>query len=158
MKKVIKNDVDILKFKIIDPKGKEDWADDYDISEAVEIYINGREIIELLKEIETPFAMDEGHIDIAGAYGHLTPKELYSELTDAEESSLLCCDGCGFIGCWSVLVSVKMDDIYVYWNEFKHNHRDWKYNISYKFSRLEYENALKQLRVYQEDCESNRRG
>ena len=150
LKKGINNGVDILEFKIINPKGKEDWANDYDISEVVEIYINGREIIELLKEIETPFAMGEGHIDIAGAYGHLTPKELYSELTDSEESALLCCDGCGFISCWSVLVSVKKDDSYVYWKEFKHNHRHWKYNISYQFSRLEYENALKQLRASEE--------
>lgn len=147
MKKEIDNDVDILNFKIINPKGKEDWADDYDVSEVVEIYINGEEIVELLKEIEMPFAMNEGNIDIAGAYGHLTPKELYSELADTEESALLCCDGCGFIGCWAIFVNVEMDDSYVYWKGFRHNHRDWEYDISYKFSRIEYENAIKQLQM-----------
>lgn len=139
-------DVDALEFRIINPKGIEAWADDCDICEAVEIYINGREIVELLKEIETPFAIDEGEIDLAGAYGHLTPAELYSELNDADESALLCCDSCGLIGCWSVLVSVEMDEKYVYWKEFEHNHRKWKYNISYKFDRKEYEDALKQLK------------
>lgn len=139
------NDVDILNFEIINPKGIEDWADDCDVSEVVEIYINGREIIELLREIETPLAMGEGHIGIAGAYGHLTPKQLYSELTDLEECALLCCGDCGFIGCWSVLVNVEMDERYVYWKEFRNNHRDWEYNISYKFDRLEYENVLKTI-------------
>ena len=149
------NDVDILEFKIMNPKGKEDWADDYDISEAVEIYINKREMIELLKEIETPFASAEGHINIAGAYGHLTPGQLYSELTDSGECALLCCNDCGFIGCWSVMVNVERDDSYVYWKEFRHNHRDWKYNISYKFDRLEYESALKQLETsYEQDIDS----
>ena len=145
MEKKLDSDVDILKFEIINPKGKEDWADDYDASEAVEIYINGREIIELLKEIETPLAMDEGHIGIAGAYGHLTPKQLYSELNDIEESALLCCGDCGFIGCWSIFIRVEMDKGYVYWKEFRNNHRDWKYNVSYKFNRQEYENALKTI-------------
>lgn len=55
----IDKDVDTLNFKIINPKGKEDWADDCDISQAVEIYINGKEIVEILKEIETPFAKNE---------------------------------------------------------------------------------------------------
>lgn len=155
MNKKIDKDVDVLNFKIINPKGKEDWADDCDISEAVEIYINGKEIVEILKEIETPFAKNENAIDIAGAYGHLTPRELYSELNDTKESALLCCDGCGFIGCWAVLVSVEMDEEYVYWKEFRHNHRKWEYNISYKYDRREYEDALEQLKVLDEQENQN---
>lgn len=151
----IDKDVDALEFKIINPKGIEDWADDCDISEAVEIYINGREIVELLKEIETPFAINEGEMDLAGSYGHLTPTELYSELNEAEESALLCCAGCGLIGCWAVLVSVEMDENYVYWKEFRHNHRKWKYNISYKFDRIVYEDALQQLVVLDEQEKQN---
>ena len=139
------DNTDMVEFKLFNPQGKEDWAEDFDANQAVEIYINGKEIIEILKEIETPYAMSEGHVDIAGAYGHLTPKQLYSELTDTDESALLCCDGCGFTGCWSVLVKVEEDDNYIYWKNFRHNHRDWKYDISYKFGRIEYENAVKQL-------------
>ncbi|MBR4085899.1 MAG: hypothetical protein IKK33_16620 [Lachnospiraceae bacterium] len=149
MKKTDKN-VDVLEFKIINPKGIEDWADDCDIREVVEIYINGREIVELLKEIEMPWAIKEGEIDLAGTYGHLPPKELYSELNDTEESALLCCDGCGLVGCWSVFVNVEKDEKYVYWKDFRHNHREWKYNISYKFYRSEYEDMLKGVLEHQE--------
>lgn len=31
------------------------------------------------------------------------------------------------------------------WKNFRHNHRDWKYDISYKFNKLDYENMLKHL-------------
>lgn len=141
------NNVDVLEFKIFNPQGKENWADDSDVYEAVEIYINGKEIVELLKEIETPFAIDEGETDLAGAYGHLTPGELYSELKDVEESALLCCDGCGLSGCWSVLINIETDENYVYWKDFKHNHREWKYGIAYKFDRKTYEEILKELEI-----------
>ena len=140
-------DSDHLEFKIINPYGIEDWVEDSSVKEVVEIYINGKEIIEILKEIEIPFANNEGHISIAGAYGHLTPNELYSELMDSEESALVCCGDCGLIGCWAVVINVEMDEDYVYWKEFRHNHRDWEYNISFKFHRTEYENVLKKIFV-----------
>ena len=38
------NNVDVLEFKIFNPQGKENWADDSDVYEAVEIYINGKEV------------------------------------------------------------------------------------------------------------------
>lgn len=84
---------------------------------------------------------------MAGAYGHLTPSELYEELNDTEESALLCCDACGLIGCWSVLTTVEIDENYVCWKAFRHNHREWKYNLIYKFDRKEYEDSLKQLEL-----------
>ncbi len=48
------------------PKGKD---------AEVHIIINGRDLIEILREIELPFATGEGHPSIAGAYAGL-PKEL----------------------------------------------------------------------------------
>jgi len=150
MKMKVDEDIDVLEFRIINPKGKEKWADDCDINEVVEIYINGREIVEFLKEIEKPFVINEGEIDLAGAYGHLTPDELYEELNDTEESALLCCDACGLSGCWSVLTTVEIDENYVCWKAFRHNHREWKYNLIYKFDRKEYEDSLKQLESFGE--------
>ena len=78
---------DILEFKIIDPIAKkEEWALDYindniKIS-AVEIYINGREIIDIFKEIETPFAKKENHPNLAGDYGHREIQYFYEDLTN----------------------------------------------------------------------------
>lgn len=138
--------IDNLTFQIINPKGKEEWADDYNIEKVVEIYINEIEIIDILKPIETPFAIRDNQPNLAGNYGHQTPEELYSNLTEYSENvELLCCGGCGIIGCWSISVNIEKDDKYVYWKEFKHNHRDWKYNISYKFDKEKYESAMKKL-------------
>lgn len=45
-------DIDVLEFRIINPKGKDKWADDCDINEVVEIYINGKEYEYSLKQLE----------------------------------------------------------------------------------------------------------
>lgn len=142
-------------FKIINPKGKEAWAEFFDVSKAVEIYINDTKLVDILHEIEIPYATNEGKPSLAGSYGHLTPKELFDNLTNSKApdeyneefgNEILCCGGCGDSGCWSVYVFISYDDYYVYWYKFRHNHRDWKYNISYKFDRKEYEKSLEDLK------------
>ncbi len=141
---------DKLEFKLIDPvETGEAWALEYGSkSMGVEIYINGREIVSILKEIELPYATQEGKPHLAGDYGHNTPQHLYEMLTEAVEVELLCCGGCGDSGCWSVLVSVREEEDYVYWEHFEHNHRDWSYPLSYCFDRQEYEQALEVLRGF----------
>jgi len=58
---------DQLKLKLIDSVEKiEDGAVKFGYtSKVVEIYINGREIVQMLKEIEKPYAIEEGHPEIA---------------------------------------------------------------------------------------------
>ena len=153
---------DQLEFKIVNTN--EDWMDDSEFKGNIaEIYINGQEIIPLLKKIEEPYAAKEGHFDIAGAYGHRLPQELYEELTEVfcegtyaheEGVELLCCGDCGLSGCWSIVVYVKQDENYVYWYKFRQNHREWEYNLSYKFEKNVYMQALKQLRC---DCQADAR-
>ncbi len=147
---------DNIRFNIINPQGIEAWAGDCKISQVVEIYINDKEFIDILRELEGPYAAEEGHPSLAGAYGHLTPKELIANLAGAgnkneayedEGAELLCCSGCGFSGCWSIVVHIKQDSEYVYWYKFEHNHRNWEYNISYKFDRKEYEKALEEMKA-----------
>jgi len=149
--------IDSIKFRLINLiEEKEEWALDYEsLPTAVEIYINNHELISILKEIEAPFAEAEGHSDLAGAYGHISSNLLYKDLSDVLNGNkflmengveLLCCSGCGDSGCWSILVFVSQDEDYIYWNNFKHNHRNWKYDISYKFDKKEYMKALQQLK------------
>ncbi|MEE0059702.1 MAG: hypothetical protein UE295_02615 [Acutalibacteraceae bacterium] len=146
---------DKIMLKIINPIGKEAWTELYEISKAVEIYINNTELINILYELEKPYATSEGNPSLAGRYGHLTPKEFFDNLTKAKTpdeyhkeygTEILCCDGCGDSGCWSICVFIKYDDDYVYWYKFRHNHRDWKYDISYKFDKTEYEKTLEALK------------
>lgn len=147
--------VDKIRFNIIDPRGKEEWAKDCDVSKVVEIYINDREIVDILREIERTYAEQEGKPNLAGAYGHNTPKVLYDNLSQAEEDELngyedgvelLRCLECGFMDCWSILVRIKQDEKYVYWYDIKHNHRDWNYDIAYQFDKNEYDMALQELK------------
>lgn len=149
------NDIDKIEFKLIDAKAaNEIWAEGYEEDFFVaQIYLNGKEIVPILKEIEQPFCNKEGTPEISGCYGHNLPEELYDSLSKAintnHEAALLCCDDCGFSGCWSVLVSVRQTEKYVYWENFRQNHRaNWRYNLSYKFDRDEYNKAMEQLKSY----------
>lgn len=63
------------------PKGTEAWADEFETIDAVEIYINDAEIVDILRPMEVPYVIAENNeLELAGAYGHLTSKELYSNL------------------------------------------------------------------------------
>ncbi len=141
---------DTLEWKLIDPvAAKEAWALEHGSRcMGVEIYLNGQEIVSLLREIELPYATQEGKLHLAGDYGHNAPQHLYKMLTEETEVELLCCGGCGDSGCWSVVVTVREEEDYVYWEHFAHNHRDWEYPLSYCFDRQEYEQALQQLRGF----------
>lgn len=148
--------IDQLEFKIVKASEiREEWMDDFDYKGNItEIYINGQEIIPLLKTIEEPFAIEEGYPELAGGYGHRFTQELYGELIEAlcegtytnrEGVELLCCNDCGISGCWSIVVFIRQDKNYVYWYKFMHNHREWKYNLSYQFEKNAYMQALEQL-------------
>ena len=150
---------DELEFKLVDPiEKKEEWALEFKSTQkVVEIYLNGRELVEILKEIETPYALEEGHPSLAGAYGHNYAKELYADLTETMTEGtychekgveLLCCSGCGDKGCWSVLVMVKQDEDYVYREQFRNNHRKWNYDIAFQFTKKDYEQAMQKLKTF----------
>ena len=49
--------------------------------DSVKIMINGKDLIKLLKDFETPLAKSEGSENIAGGYDGLPLKELYKSLT-----------------------------------------------------------------------------
>ncbi len=142
---------DKIEFIRSDPALKgEEWAMEYSAPHvSAEIYINGRELADILKDEELAYAEAEGHPSLAGAYGHIAPYKLYTALNKAYDNGgraeLLCCRQCGETGCWSVSMHIIRDGKYVCWQEFKHIHREWHYSLSYKFSAPEYEKALEKL-------------
>lgn len=154
------NNIDKLEFKLIDAKkSNEPWAEDCETPIfVVEIYINGKEVVPILKEIEQPYCDAEGTPEIAGGYGHNLPEDLYKALSEAIIEGtysnkygveLLCCRDCGFSGCWSAITHIRQTEDYIYWESFENNHRkNWKYNLSYKFDKAEYDKAMKQLKSY----------
>lgn len=150
-----------LDFKLVDPIAiGEEWAKDVkNPPRVVEIYLDGVEIAEIFRRIEIPYCEAEGNPEIAGSYGHMPAKYLYKDLSEATiENSYsydlgvypLCCRGCGEAGCWSVTFHVREDDEYVWWYGFEHEHRDWEYNLEFKFLKSDYALAMNKLSLWKE--------
>lgn len=132
--------------------------------DVVDICINDRNFIDILREIELPFAEKEGHPDIAGEYMGLSPKEVFFPsklfLNEPESISIyhwgdktwvLACGGCGEPGCWPLAVKITVTGDQVIWSDFEQPHRGpdskashWKYDKlkPFVFDRKQYENEL----------------
>jgi hypothetical protein len=149
--------ISILEFKSIDPvKAGEEWAI-YVVSNpsrVVEVYINDREMLDIIASIEKPYKEQEGLDDVED-YGHVSASSLYGDLSAAMDKVgysynhgvyLCCCRDCGEPGCWSVTCKVIEDEDYVYWTDFEHEHRDWEYDLQYKFEKGQYYEALGKLK------------
>lgn len=146
--------MDKLEFKI-----EQKESDDRKIP-AVNIFINGKNLIEMLKEYELPFATKEGSPDIAGGYAGMYPKDfLYWYLTAAwlgdGVHSILTCAGCGEVGCWPMMVTVTEDNDKVKWSNFHQPHRGpeskasfWDFSNfpSFEFSKENYQTELNKLK------------
>lgn len=148
-------DVNVLEFKLINPlKSGEKWENEFTSRKVTEIYIDGKEILDILLPIETSYKDPKDIQEKGCEYGHLAPSSLFGSLSDAmipwadcvENEFYLCyCGSCGEPGCWSVSAKVKVEENCVIWYDFEHSHKDWKYNLRYRFDRTQYESALKKL-------------
>jgi len=126
------------------------------VYEIVSIFVNGRNLIDILKEVEMPFARQEGSPDIAGGYAGLRPEEIFfpsRRLLDEPETcssdekvAVLGCE-CGEIDCWPFLVRITARDDVVIWSDFEQPHRSghfvgrpWSYEQlqSFLFDRARY--------------------
>lgn len=120
----------------------------------VDIFIDQRNLIEILKEYEKPFAKKEGYEEMAGWYDWLFQDILYEnlELQRWEKPILLWCQ-CGEEGCWPIETTIKKIDDTVIWTEFeqpfrkKDSHNFWDYSNfgSFTFDKENYQSELKKL-------------
>ena len=145
---------DKIRFKLVAPASINE--DDYHNKNVVEIYINNREIVSILKPIEERIKDYDDGVD-PGGYGHRIAKELYHELSKAlipgtcenkYGAEILCCRSCGEPGCWSPMVKVTEEKEFVKWT-LVHNHRKWDYKLTYRFKKEAYEAALYSLKTMQ---------
>lgn len=151
-------EVNTLDFLMFDPiEAGEEWAVEYGSNHmVVEILIDGRSLLDIIDKIERPYIKDDPSIDTdTGNYGHVSPKSLYWDLIEMSDELysagglgvyLFCCASCGEEGCWSVTLRVREDEKFVYWYDFQHEHRDWSYNLEYRFEKTAYVQALKKLK------------
>jgi len=122
----------------------------------INLKVNGRDLRDIVREIESPFAEAEGHPQLAGQYtglpvSHLMPpsQHLLGQPTGpysyTDKVTLLQCS-CGEPGCWPLLARVTVTADTVVWNEFEQPHRRgyWRYEDlgSFVFDRSQYELAL----------------
>lgn len=121
------------------------------------LVVNGRNLVDILREVELPFAAREGNLDLAGSYVGLPPKRsfcpphVYSAIyydhdcLDGKVAILGC--GCGEVGCWPFRVRVTLREDAVIWSDFEQPHRrEWRYDElgPFVFDRTQYLSALSQ--------------
>jgi hypothetical protein len=122
--------VNTLEIKIAD--SRDDVDGDY---RAVLLCVDGRNLVEILREIEKPFAEGEGHPGIAGSYAgldakHVTGDHLLGRPTvyslcgrDGKKTPLLDCT-CGCEGCWTFAARIEVSGRAVTWSDFEQVHRN----------------------------------
>jgi hypothetical protein len=145
--------VDTLRFEIGE---REDPADG--IVDAVNVFVNGRNLVDILREVELPFVAREGNLQLAGSYVGLRPEEVFlpshrllGEPTTCYDydslegkTAVLGCV-CGEPGCWPFRVKITSREDVVIWSGFEQPHRrTWRYDElqPFVFDRTQYLSAL----------------
>ena len=143
-----------IAFKVVPPEG---W-----FGEAIEIKIDGTNLIELVREFETPMAVAEGSPNIAGGYmgiaaaTHLPPSKHFLGIHDAArlqdaKTDIFWCGDCGEPGCWPLLARITINHNRIIWSQFEQPHRAgddkavrWAYDDfgPFIFDRSQYALAL----------------
>ena len=140
--------VDELTFKAKKSLGS--YADSVDIS------INGKNLIEMLKAYELPYAIKEGHPDIAGQYMGIGSRELFERLSKPGQHKIIfICNGCGEEGCWPMIMDIHENAHTATWSHFRQPHRGstskasyWDYSgfPTFTFDKIKYEAAMASLK------------
>lgn len=131
--------------------------------EAVSISVNGHDLIDLVRDVELPFARREGHPELAGSYLGLEPKDVvasrllprtpHDDHADVRKVTVLVCE-CGEEGCWPLRATITVTPDSVIWSDFEQPHRGpedparhWEYDRlgPFVFERGRYEAELTRL-------------
>lgn len=116
------------------------------------ILLNGIDVLDIIREAELPHYRNEPDLseDMAGAYDHMMPLELYEDLIIAEKSNgeeiahVLCCT-CGETDCASARIKVIKTEDSIIWKDFR-TIRNWDLGLSYEFEINQYREFLEKVR------------
>ncbi len=148
-----------LEVKIVNSKYQ-----DSSLYKEIKLFIDGINLIEILKEIEKPFAEKEEHAEIAGHYSGLNIKSTKPEqflgksedFGEAEEKVALLDCPCGCEGCWTFAAKISETENLIIWSNFEQVHRKgelsdviWNYDSlgKFEFDREEYLKELEKLKT-----------
>jgi hypothetical protein len=134
-------------------------------------FINGRDLISIVREVEIPLAHPDYIPSNVGAYMGLSTEETRkmrhillgntkSGTWVGDRIPVLKCS-CGEIGCWPFLVHINADGDQVVWDSFMQPHRSehkppiWNYESlqPFHFDRRQYEAELNRILEASEDQE-----
>ncbi|QIN82350.1 hypothetical protein GBA63_06555 [Rubrobacter tropicus] len=123
--------------------------------DTVDIFVNGRSLLDLVREVELPFATRDGRPDRAGSYVGLPAEAIFmpsrrllgvpDDRYDDWEGRISVL-GCGVVGCWPLHARITVQDDAVVWDDFEQPHRRrWRHDRlgPFVFEREEYEAALR---------------
>ena len=124
--------------------------------EVADAFINERNLVDLARKVELPFATRDGRPHGAGSYVALPVEAVFLPtrrlLGEPEERwddwegriSVLGC-GCGVVGCWPLQATITARENVVVWEDFRQPHRRrWRYDAlgPFVFDRKQYEEQL----------------
>jgi len=108
--------VDTIRFEIgerVDPSDG--------VVDAVNIFVNDRNLVDILREVELPFRAQEGRPHLAGKYVGLPPEDIflpsprllgepvtYYDYDSSQGKIAVFGCGCGDVGCWPFRVKIKL--------------------------------------------------
>jgi hypothetical protein len=134
-----------------------------DLHDFVSIHIDGRSLVEIMRELEAKMAEREGHPDLAGAYQpfvkpesaeiHYLGKHKERWGSSRTKTAILECE-CGCPGCWPLLCEIVIGTDEVKWIDFEQPHRGanskgsfWDYSsfAGFKFAKDQYLGSLAAL-------------
>ena len=103
------------------------------VDDLIEYYINGRSFLDMVREVELPFAENESYPDIAGAYAGLSSNGIWRLSNEKGfwngKEPLFVCRECFSEMCWGFYAKITITNKAVTWSEFEHIARDeWKYD------------------------------
>jgi tetratricopeptide (TPR) repeat protein len=112
-----------------------------EICVVAEIYINDRALLDIVREIEKSFGeSNPGDYSYLIATSVLLPSRYLLDKPDdldSGRSMVLGCT-CGWPECWCLRVRIAVTDSTVEWSDFRHDFRDWEYNLGFRFDQNQY--------------------
>lgn len=164
--------MDTILLTVVKSKVEARW--DQEPRDVVAIFINGRDLIDIVRDVELPMAQREGSREIAGSYEPMWAEAFFApsrqllgephewfqnNIWEHEDKIVLFrCGDCGIDDCWPLVVKITLQDDTVSWSEFEHPRRcatgpggdkvgPWEYDKlgPFVFDRMQYEAELARL-------------